>query len=69
MTATDHLSMRTVPIGSAGGLTVTADRCEPDPAVVAILDAENAAHELTPDTARALGWLLITGADAAGALR
>ena len=69
MTATDHLPMRTVPIGSAGGLTVTADRCEPDPAVVAILDAQSAAHELTPDAARALGWLLIAGADAARALR
>jgi len=71
MTATDHhtCAMRTVPIGSAGGLTVTADRCEPDPAVVAILDAQSVAHELTPDAARALGWLLIVGADAAGALR
>ena len=69
MTATGHLLMRTVPIGSAGGLTVTADRCEPDPAVVAILDAQSVAHELTPDGARALGWLLITGADSAGALR
>lgn len=70
MTATSHTcAMRTVPVGSAGGLTVTADRCEPDPAVVAILDAQSVAHELTPDAARALGWLLITGADAAGALR
>jgi len=69
MTATGQETMRTVPIGKAGDLTVTADRYEDDPAVVAILDAQSAAHELTPDAARALGWLLIAGADAAGALR
>ena len=69
MTATGQETMRTVPVGKAGDLTVTADRYEDDPAVVAILDAESVAHELTPDAARALGWLLIAGADAAGALR
>ena len=67
MTATDHLPMRTVPVGSAGGLTVTADRCEPDPAVVAILDAQSVAHEYTPAVARTLGQLLITAADTAHA--
>jgi hypothetical protein len=33
------------------------------------VSTQSVAHELTPDAARALGWLLIAGADAAGALR
>ena len=71
MTATGPTSdvMRTVPIGSAGDLTVTADRYEDDPAVVAILDAQSVAHELTPDAARTLGRLLIAGAGVAGTMR
>ena len=69
MTATGQESMRTVPIGSAGDLTVTADRYEDDPAVVAILDAQSVAHELTPDAARTLGRLLIAAAGVAGTMR
>jgi hypothetical protein len=69
MTSIDPTSgpLRTVPIGAAGDLTVTADRYEDDPAVVAVLDAQSVAHEFTPDVARALGRLLIAGADAAHA--
>jgi hypothetical protein len=69
MTATGPTSdvMRTVPIGSAGDLTVTADRYEDDPPVVAILDAQSVAHEYTPAVARTLGQLLITAADTAHA--
>ena len=69
MTATGPTSdvMRTVPIGSAGDLTVTADRYEDDLPVVAILDPQSVAHEYTPAVARTLGQLLITAADTAHA--
>ncbi len=71
MTATGPTGdvMRTVPVGAAGDLMVTADRYEDDPPVVAILDAQSVAYEYTPEVARALGYLLIAGADAAGGLR
>ncbi len=69
MTATGPTGdvMRTIPIGAAGGLTVTADRYEDDPPVVAVLDAQSVAHEYTPAVARTLGQLLITAADTAHA--
>ena len=69
MTSIDPTSgpLRTVPIGAAGDLTVTADRYEDDPPVVAILDPQSVAHEYTPAVARTLGQLLITAADTAHA--
>lgn len=69
MTSIDPTSgpLRTIPLGTVEGQTVTADRYEDDPPVVAVLDAQSVAHEYTPAVARTLGQLLITAADTAHA--